>query len=166
VLGARDEEWPQQATPAIRARAPLEVQRATIRRFPNVSEIYAAFARWASERGRNESARPDTEAGRRLQPAEWADDAQGSLVAARPSGIALIATTVLASMVGFLNASVVNVAVPAIGRDLPRGRQLPAVDPDELPVDGRRAALVERRAVHRGDQSSAPRRFAARDHFH
>jgi len=35
----------QQATPAIRARAPLEALRATIRRFPNVSEIYAAAAR-------------------------------------------------------------------------------------------------------------------------
>jgi len=34
------------------------------------------------------------------------------------AGAALIATTVLASMVGFLDASVVNVAVPAIGRDL------------------------------------------------
>lgn len=33
-------------------------------------------------------------------------------------GAALIAATVLASMVGFLDASVVNVAVPAIGRDL------------------------------------------------
>lgn len=34
------------------------------------------------------------------------------------AGAALIATTVLASMVGFLDASVVNVAVPAIERDL------------------------------------------------
>jgi EmrB/QacA subfamily drug resistance transporter len=33
-------------------------------------------------------------------------------------GVALIAATVLASMAGFLDASVVNVAVPAIGRDL------------------------------------------------
>ena len=32
--------------------------------------------------------------------------------------MALIAATVLASMVGFLDAYVVNVAVPAIGRDL------------------------------------------------
>jgi EmrB/QacA subfamily drug resistance transporter len=34
------------------------------------------------------------------------------------AGIALIAATALASMVGFLDAYVVNVAVPAIGRDL------------------------------------------------
>src|SRR4051794_12900541 len=33
-------------------------------------------------------------------------------------GAALIAATVLASMAGFLDATVVNVAVPAIGRDL------------------------------------------------
>jgi EmrB/QacA subfamily drug resistance transporter len=33
-------------------------------------------------------------------------------------GIAVIAATVLASMAGFLDANVVNVAVPAIGRDL------------------------------------------------
>lgn len=36
-------------------------------------------------------------------------------------GAALIATTVLASMVGFLDANVVTVAVPAIGRDLGAG---------------------------------------------
>jgi EmrB/QacA subfamily drug resistance transporter len=35
-----------------------------------------------------------------------------------PRGIALIVATVLASMAGFLDASVVNVAVPAIARDL------------------------------------------------
>src|SRR5437868_14453161 len=35
-----------------------------------------------------------------------------------PAGAALIAATVLASMVGFLDAYMVNVAVPAIGRDL------------------------------------------------
>jgi EmrB/QacA subfamily drug resistance transporter len=36
-----------------------------------------------------------------------------------PAGRALIAATVLASMVGFLDAYMINVAVPAIGRDLP-----------------------------------------------
>ena len=36
-------------------------------------------------------------------------------------GVALIAATVLASMTGFLDASVVNVAVPAIARDLGAG---------------------------------------------
>ena len=42
-----------------------------------------------------------------------------ALVALRsPGGTALIAATVLASMVGFLDANVINVAVPAIGRDL------------------------------------------------
>jgi MFS family permease len=35
-----------------------------------------------------------------------------------PTGVALIAGTVLASMVGFLDAYMINVAVPAIGRDL------------------------------------------------
>jgi len=37
------------------------------------------------------------------------------------AGVALIATTVLASAVGFLAASVVTVALPAIGRDLGSG---------------------------------------------
>lgn len=36
-------------------------------------------------------------------------------------GAALVATTVLASMVGFLDANVINVAVPAIGRSLHSG---------------------------------------------
>jgi EmrB/QacA subfamily drug resistance transporter len=49
-------------------------------------------------------------------------EAAAGLVALRSrEGVALIATTVLASMVGFLDASVVNVAVPAIGRDLGAG---------------------------------------------
>jgi EmrB/QacA subfamily drug resistance transporter len=38
-----------------------------------------------------------------------------------PVGVALIAATVLASMVGFLDANVVQIAVPAIGRDLGAG---------------------------------------------
>ena len=42
-----------------------------------------------------------------------------SLVALRSrAGVAVIAATVLASLIGFLDASVVNVAVPAIGRSL------------------------------------------------
>lgn len=44
--------------------------------------------------------------------------AAGLIPLAGRAGSALIATTVLASMVGFLDASVVNVAVPAIERDL------------------------------------------------
>jgi EmrB/QacA subfamily drug resistance transporter len=53
---------------------------------------------------------------------EQLEDTRTSLVALRSaSGVVLIATTVLASTVGFLNASVVNVAVPAIGRDLHAG---------------------------------------------
>jgi EmrB/QacA subfamily drug resistance transporter len=35
-----------------------------------------------------------------------------------PTGIALVAATVLASAVGFLDANMINVAIPAIGRDL------------------------------------------------
>lgn len=38
-----------------------------------------------------------------------------------PTGVALVAATVLASTVGFLDAYMVNVAVPAIGRDLHAG---------------------------------------------
>jgi EmrB/QacA subfamily drug resistance transporter len=54
-----------------------------------------------------------------LQPVEVTDR---SLVTVGSSGgIALIATAVLASTVGFLNASVINVAVPAIARDLHAG---------------------------------------------
>src|SRR3954451_22059513 len=34
------------------------------------------------------------------------------------TGVALVAATVLASTVGFLNAYMINVAVPAIGREL------------------------------------------------
>ncbi len=46
----------------------------------------------------------------------------GTLVALRSTtGATLIAATVLASAVGFLDASVVNVAVPSIGRDLHAG---------------------------------------------
>ncbi|WP_350276353.1 MFS transporter [Kribbella sp. HUAS MG21] len=37
------------------------------------------------------------------------------------AGVLLIATTVLASMVGFIDAYMVNVAIPAIGRDLGTG---------------------------------------------
>jgi EmrB/QacA subfamily drug resistance transporter len=45
--------------------------------------------------------------------------ADGRLVALRSAaGVAVIAATVLASLIGFLDASVVNVAVPAIGRSL------------------------------------------------
>jgi EmrB/QacA subfamily drug resistance transporter len=58
----------------------------------------------------------------RLRPGERTGGAPRSLVALRsPSGFALIATTALASMVGFLNASVITVAVPAIGGDLNAG---------------------------------------------
>jgi MFS family permease len=34
------------------------------------------------------------------------------------TGVALVAATVFASMIGFLDAYMINVAVPAIGRDL------------------------------------------------
>jgi EmrB/QacA subfamily drug resistance transporter len=48
-----------------------------------------------------------------------ADTTQGDLYALRsPTGVALVAATVLASTVGFLDAYMINVAVPAIGRDL------------------------------------------------
>ena len=36
-----------------------------------------------------------------------------------PGGVALVTATVLASMVGFVDAYMINVAVPAIGRELP-----------------------------------------------
>src|SRR3954453_6284923 len=56
----------------------------------------------------------DTGTGRTSAPAE-----HPAPVALRSgAGVALIAATVLASMAGFLDASVVNVAIPAIGRDL------------------------------------------------
>jgi EmrB/QacA subfamily drug resistance transporter len=38
-----------------------------------------------------------------------------------PTGVAVVAATVLASMVGFLDAYMINVAIPAIGRDLSAG---------------------------------------------
>ncbi len=48
-------------------------------------------------------------------------DTVGLAALRSPTGAAVIAATVLASMVGFLDASVVNVAIPAIGRDLGGG---------------------------------------------
>jgi EmrB/QacA subfamily drug resistance transporter len=52
-------------------------------------------------------------------PAERAPEPPPVLIAlASASGAALIAATVIASMVGFLDANVINVAVPAIGRAL------------------------------------------------
>jgi EmrB/QacA subfamily drug resistance transporter len=54
-----------------------------------------------------------------VPPGTLSTPAPGSMVSLRStSGAALIATTVLASAVGFFNASVVYVAIPAIGRDL------------------------------------------------
>ncbi|SHN26583.1 DHA2 family efflux MFS transporter permease subunit [Cryptosporangium aurantiacum] len=51
--------------------------------------------------------------------ADPAPAAAGALLALRSgAGAAVVAATVLASMVSFLDANVVNVAVPAIGRDL------------------------------------------------
>ncbi|WP_328321503.1 MFS transporter [Kribbella sp. NBC_00382] len=45
--------------------------------------------------------------------------AGGELVALRsPAGVALVAATVMASMIGFLDAFMINVAVPAIATDL------------------------------------------------
>src|SRR5690349_15750854 len=42
-----------------------------------------------------------------------------SLIALRSAaGVALIATTVVASLIGFIDAGVINVAVPALGRHL------------------------------------------------
>ena len=61
--------------------------------------------------------------GRRILPADFEaprDAArQPTLIPLRSGrGVALMTATVLASMAGFLDASVVNVAVPAIARDL------------------------------------------------
>ncbi|WP_116451607.1 MFS transporter [Blastococcus litoris] len=59
---------------------------------------------------------------RRTAPAAARGAGTDSLVTLRSRpGVALIAGTVLASMVAFLDASVVNVAVPAIGRSLGAG---------------------------------------------
>src|SRR5919109_1408334 len=52
-------------------------------------------------------------------PAVDEDRATGSLVPLRSStGVAVIAATVLASMVCFVDAYMINVAIPAIGQDL------------------------------------------------
>ena len=57
--------------------------------------------------------------GRRHRGSRSHRAAEGTVVALRSgAGVSLIAASVLASMAGFLDASVVNVAVPAIGRDL------------------------------------------------
>jgi EmrB/QacA subfamily drug resistance transporter len=52
---------------------------------------------------------------------EAAGQADPLLALRSPAGAALVAATVLASMVSFLDANVVNVAIPAIGRDLGAG---------------------------------------------
>ncbi|WP_250038258.1 MFS transporter [Paractinoplanes maris] len=46
-------------------------------------------------------------------------DSRGPVALRSPAGVALVTATVLASMVGFVDAYMINVAVPAIGRDLP-----------------------------------------------
>ncbi|MEU8613994.1 MFS transporter [Actinoplanes sp. NPDC048791] len=51
-------------------------------------------------------------------PGTAADPGAGLIPLRGARGTALIAATVLASMVGFLDAYMINVAVPAIGRDL------------------------------------------------
>lgn len=57
------------------------------------------------------SAEPQDTAARTVQPASLRS----------PTGIAVIAATVLASMVGFVDAYMINVAIPAIGRSLGAG---------------------------------------------
>ena len=51
-------------------------------------------------------------------PSSETDDGRPLVVLRSRAGAALVTTSVLASMVAFLDAYVVNVAVPAIGRDL------------------------------------------------
>ena len=59
-----------------------------------------------------------------------ANTAPNDLFALRsPTGVALVAATVLASMVGFIDAYMINVAVPAIAEDLNASvSQLQSVD--------------------------------------
>src|SRR4051794_41627598 len=57
--------------------------------------------------------------GRRHRGSRSHRAAEGTAVRLRSrAGVLLITATVLASMAGFVDATVVNVAVPAIGRDL------------------------------------------------
>ena len=123
ALGPEAGEWLQQATLAIRARVPLDVLRDTIQPFPTFSEIYVA----ALEAPRRDRRRARTGRGgigmsalATTEPAGPGGTSAGPAVLVSlhsTTGVALIATE-SASMVGFLDGYVVNVAVPAIGRDL------------------------------------------------
>src|SRR5689334_3041057 len=64
--------------------------------------------------------RPATRAWHGCEPGPGGPRLNGMTVELRsPGGVALLTATVLASMVGFVDAYMINVAVPAIGRDLP-----------------------------------------------
>ena len=150
ALGPEAGEWLQQATLAIRARVPLDVLRDTIQPFPTFSEIYldalkalrAEIAAGASRPRRCAGVSAlDGRAGPAVTPggpSAGRGRAAGADALRSAAGAALIAATVLASMVGFLDAYVVNVAVPAIGRDLDASVASLQWSPDGLPADGRR----------------------------
>ena len=71
-----------------------------------------------SEREPAPTAAADVPAG----PPDGPDTGSGTSFALRsPTGIAVVTATVIASMIGFLDAYMINVAVPAIGRDLNAG---------------------------------------------
>jgi hypothetical protein len=58
------------------------------------------------------------------------------------TGAALIAATVLASAVGTLDANVITVAAPAIGRGLHASVSTQAMEPHRLSADGPRADVA------------------------
>ena len=112
ALGPEAGEWLQQATLAIRARVPLDVLRDTIQPFPTFSEIYVGALK--ALLGEIAPARQPVPTA-----AAMSDLAVTPLARLRsPTGVALIVATVLASGVASYDAYVVNVAIPAIGRDL------------------------------------------------
>src|SRR3954471_10252147 len=68
--------------------------------------------------GRTRSRSPDAGAMTARHVHDAAHGAVGPIELRSRAGTALVAATVLASMVGFIDAYMINVAVPAIGRDL------------------------------------------------
>src|SRR3954462_12739508 len=71
--------------------------------------------------GRTRSRSPDAGAMTARHVHDAAHGAVGPIELRSRAGTALVAATVLASMVGFIDAYMINVAVPAISRDLGAG---------------------------------------------
>ena len=167
----------------ITSRLPGRVDAATTT-FASVGDLAGALRRAAAAHGEHEKRIgqadenwPDwyaaymvAEAGGRSCPrseltrqrlAEVARPMARSCALRSPTGIALIAATVLASGVASYDAYVVNVAVPAIDRHFGAEPGRDPVDADELPARGCCAAARRRRARRSLRPAARARRSAS-----